>query len=114
MNLMNDTIPVLVAIIVAVLGSFGGVAALVRVNADRNNTLTETASKVVAMVNDQLDDHNKRLDALEEYVSHMDSWADRLLDILDRAIAMISPSDAVPFIEETRFLKSERPKRKNV
>ncbi len=109
---MEGALPVLVAVIVAILGSIGGVAALLKVNADNSNTVSDAAAKVVEMMDKRLDEQDERLKAVETYVEHFDVWADKLLNILDRAISKLPETVKDDFITESNVLKSQRPRRR--
>lgn len=111
---MDESIPITVSVIIALLGSLGGLAALLKVNADRANIVTDASTKVVTMVSSQLEDHSKRLDILEAYTDQLNGWADRLIDVLERAIAALPPPVDAPFHLEVDELKKERPKRRSI
>jgi ABC-type transporter Mla subunit MlaD len=122
---MDSAIPVVVAIIAAILGGLGGVAAILKVQSDNSSSVAtgasavaEGAKTVIDLMSDRLDENEalaqantKRLDALEDYVSHFDAWADRLLAILDRAITALPDALREQFAGEADSLKLARPKR---
>lgn len=118
-------LPIFVAVLIAILGALGGIAAIMKVQSDNSSSVavgakavSEGAKTVLDMMNERLDDqeaHSEantvRLDALEAYVVHFDEWADRLLDILDRAITMLPDALRSQFETEATSLKATRPKR---
>lgn len=118
-------LPVAVAVIIAVLGALGGLAAVLKVQSDNSSSVatgaravSEGAKTVIDLMNDRLDDteahaeaNTKRIDALEDYIAHFDDWADRLLDMLDRAITVLPDALRVVFETEASALKQSRPKR---
>ena len=108
---MNEALPIFVSIIIAILGSIGGVAALLKVSAENSNTVADGAKKVVDLMDGRLADSEKRLDSLEAYIEHFDAWADKLLDILDRAITKVPDSLREELVQESNKLKNIRPRR---
>jgi hypothetical protein len=111
---MNEYAPLLISVVIAIFGSLTGIAALLKVNADRSNIVTEASTKVVAMVSDQLDDHAKRLESLENYNEQLNAWADKLIEILERAVASLPPQTQSPFQLEVNEIKKARPRKKNI
>jgi hypothetical protein len=108
----------LVALIVAVLGALGGLAAFLKVTSDNARSVGEGAKSVsdgaktvVDLMNERITSNEGRLDSLEDYVVHFDVWADRLLDILDRAITMLPDALRTQFESEATKIKTTRPKR---
>jgi len=122
---MSEAIPVVIAIIAAILGGLGGVAAILKVQADNSSAVaggakavSEGAKNLIDLMNDRMDEgeaqiaaNTARLDTLEEYVTHFDAWADRLIGILDRAVTMLPDALRAQFEVETKDLKESRPKR---
>lgn len=108
---MGDAAPLYISIVIAILGSIGGVAALLKVSAENSNTVAEGAKKVVDMMETRLVDSEKRLDSVEAYVEHFDAWADKLLDILDRAISKVPDTLKEDFTNESNVLRNSRPRR---
>ena len=117
--------PVLVAVLIAVVGGLGGLAAILKVQGENTNSLaagakavSEGAKNVVELMSERMDEsevqisaNSARLDTLEDYVANFDSWADRLLSILDRAITMLPDALRGQFESESHELKRTRPKR---
>ena len=109
---MTDMMPTLVAIAIAILGSLGGFAALMKVNADNSKTISEGATNVVEMMQKQLDDNTKRLDALEGYAARFDDWADKISTLLTRAIDNMPEPPRESFRREAEAVGRARPKRR--
>lgn len=116
-----DNLPVIVSLVVAILGAIGGLAAVLKVNADNSNTLaggaksvSEGAKTVVDMMVERMDEQDARVESIELYVAHFDVWADRLIDILDRAITLLPDAMRKDFEIESRNLKHTRPNRRIV
>jgi hypothetical protein len=121
----DETVPTIIAVIVAIIGGLGGMAAILRVQSDNTNSLasgakavSEGAKNVVELMGERLDEteaqiaiNSDRLAVLEAYVTSFDSWADRLLSILDRAITMLPDALRNQFESESNELKASRPKR---
>lgn len=121
----DETVPTIIAVIVAIIGGLGGIAAILRVQSDNTNSLasgakavSEGAKNVVELMGERLDEteaqiaiNSDRLAVLEAYVTSFDSWADRLLSILDRAITMLPDALRSQFESESSELKASRPKR---
>jgi hypothetical protein len=122
---MADAVPVLVAIIAAILGGLGGVAAILKVQSDNSSSVAtgasavaEGAKTVIDLMSERIDEteahaaaNTKRLDAMEDYVSKFDAWADRLIVILDRAVAALPDALRTEFEQEAADLRHARPKR---
>ena len=121
---MSD-VPVLVAVLIAVIGGLGGLAAILKVQGENTNSLaigakavSEGAKNVVELMGERLDEteaqisiNSDRIAVLEAHVTSFDSWADRLLSILDRAITMLPDALRSQFESESNELKASRPKR---
>ena len=107
----NSSIPIIISVIIAFFGSIGGVAALLKVNADNSQVVAEGASKVVTMMDERLDEQETRIDKLEIYISKFDVWADKLLNILDRAVSDMPEAIKQKYSDESSHLKIERPQR---
>jgi hypothetical protein len=110
-NFDPNAIPLLASIVIAALGSIGGFAALMKVNADNSDTIADGASKVVTMMNERMDDTEARVDALEEYAYHFDNWADKLVSLVDRAIALLPLDVQKSFRHEADEVRQARPRR---
>lgn len=114
----NEVLPNLIAFVLAVIGGFGGLAAFLKVTSDNAKSVgdgaksvSDGAKTVVELMSEQVASNSRRIDDLEVYVSHFDAWADRLLDILDRAVTMLPEALRVQFESEAHTLKSTRPRR---
>jgi predicted trehalose synthase len=122
-----------VAIIVAVLGGLTGLAALIRANQERRRTGREadkvqaeasativgSAGDVVTMLREQMADLHARLDQaearillLETEVGTWEEWAERVLDLLDRALDMMSLDKADNIRPDVEDVKKSRPLRR--
>lgn len=104
--------PTLVAVAIAILGSLGGFAALMKVNADNSKTISEGAVNVVEAMQKQIEINTARLDALEGYASRFDDWADKVTVLLERAIENMPEPPRESFREEAKTVASTRPKRR--
>jgi hypothetical protein len=108
---MTD-IGLLVSVVIAIIGSIGGFAALMKVNADNSKTISEGAVNVVEMLQEQVAANTKRLDALEGYASRFDDWADKVTTLLHRAIEAMPEPPRESFREEATSIHQARPKRR--
>lgn len=122
---MMSDLPTIIAVLIALIGGLGGIAAIMKVQGDNSESatsaaksITEGAKTLIEMMNDRLDENEahsqantKRLDALEDYVSHFDTWADKLLSILDRAITLLPETLRAQYEGEASAVKNARPKR---
>ena len=104
-------VPALVAVIVAVGGSFAGVAALLRVTSDNTKTITDSAINVVELMQARINENSARLDILEDYAARFDEWGDRLISILDRAVQAMPAGEQPPFQVEVDTIKVTRPRK---
>jgi hypothetical protein len=127
---MADWTPVVVAAI-TILGGGGmlGWAALRKsgreadkVNAEAAAVIVGGASDVVALLREEMDrlradveaerqEDHKRLDALESVVTAWDGWADRVLDILDRAVGMLTEEQRASLLPDVDHARETRPPR---
>lgn len=106
------------AFIGAVVAAMGGIAAFYRAGADRSNVMVDTAETVVGMLREEvarldtrLDATNTRMGTLEVTVGQWESWAERVLTLLDRAIGMLDTANRALIEAEVRRVKAERPTR---
>ena len=106
------------AFIGAIVAAMGGIAAFYRAGADRSNVMVDTAETVVGMLREEvarldgrLDETNTRMGALEVTVGQWESWAERVLTLLDRAIGMLDTANRALIEAEVRRVKDERPTR---
>jgi DNA repair ATPase RecN len=111
--------PIVAAILVAILGSVGGFATLMKVNADNSKTISEGATNVVEMLQAQTERQQHqinaalaRLDALEGYASRFDDWADKISSLLNRAINQMPDPPRESFRQEATDVHLARPKRR--
>lgn len=79
----TDVLPTLIALVIAVVGAGGGMAALMRVGSDRDKSQAEAASTVVTMLRQQVLDMDKRLDELEAHIDSLNDWADRVMALVE-------------------------------
>jgi hypothetical protein len=105
--------PTLVAVAIAILGSLGGFAALMKVNADNSKTISEGAVNVVEAMQKQIESNTARLEALEGYASRFDDWADKVTTLLERAIDNMPEPPRESFRTEADAIAKARPKRRN-
>jgi hypothetical protein len=109
---MPDTMPTIVALAIALIGGAGGIAALMKVNADNSKVVSEGATNVVKMLRDQINDLDARLGALEAYAQAWEEWGERVEQLLETAIeAMPETSQQAPFRQQAEALAATRPRR---
>ena len=108
----DGQITLLVGIIIAVLGSIGGFAALMKVNADNSKTVSEGATNVVKMLREQVDELDARLGLLEQYADEMDAWSQRVVDLLAKAVNALEAEQRDPFAVDAASLVRSRPRRR--
>lgn len=118
-----DNVPVLVAIIAGVGGILTGVAALRRAGAEADEhsagatgVLLGGATSVVTLLRQQMDEQaesiratSRRLEALEIAVGQWEGWAERVLDLLDRALSMLESEQQAHLQAEVEEAKRTRP-----
>jgi hypothetical protein len=97
---------------IAILGSLGGFAALMKVSSDNSRTVSEGARNVVEMMSDRLDDNERRLDALEGYAARFDAWGDKVIHLLNRAIEAMPEPPRESFRAEAADVAAGRPRRR--
>ena len=108
--------PTVVALVVAVIGGMGGIAALMRSGADQSKTFSESAQIVVDIMKDTTKELAARLAATEERTTAIENelmavqhWGNRVLDVLDRAIALIPTPAQTEFQAEAEKLREHKP-----
>ena len=104
-------IPALVAIVGGLVAALGGITAYRRSGADRDNLIVESAETVVGMLREQVAQIDARLTQVEGTVMSWESWAERILHLLDRAIAMIDADHRATIAAEAEAARQERPDR---
>lgn len=109
---MNETIPTVIALAIALIGGAGGIAALMKVNADNSKVVSEGAANVVKMLREQINDLDSRINVLEEYAEAMETWSDRVTKLLGAAVEAIPEVTRQPFRAESESLTSTRPRRR--
>ena len=116
---MIEAMPTFVALVIAMIGGAGGFAALMKVNADNSKTITESATNVVEMLQNQtdkqqisIDKNTARLDALEGYASRFDDWADKISSLLNRSIEVMPEPPRESFRQEASDVHKARPRRR--
>jgi hypothetical protein len=108
---VSDQLPVLVGAVIALLGTLGGVAAILKVSSDNADTIADGAGKVVELMDRRLQDAEDRLARMEVYHIHLEQWVDRLLDILQRAVALMPDFVRDEYDDEVSRVKGDRPRR---
>jgi hypothetical protein len=108
---MNE-LALVASVLIAIFGSIGGFAALMKVNADNSQTIADGASTVVEMVLKRLDDTEKRLGALEAYSLRFDDWGDQLTNLVNRAISAMEEPPRESFRVEAAKVAAARPRRR--
>lgn len=124
---MTDWSGVLVAVLTVAGGSLVGLAALVtalrkagpeadKSGAEATAALLGASKEVVALLRQQMDEQAERLavtdsrvEALEATVMAWDGWADRVLDILDRAVGMLSEEQRAALRPDIEHARETRP-----
>jgi hypothetical protein len=104
--------PLIIGLIIAILGSLGGFAALMKVNADNSKTISEGAANVVTLMRTQIHENSTRIDALEGYASRFDEWSDKVLDLLSRTIDALTEPQRSTFRDEEEAIAASRPQRR--
>jgi hypothetical protein len=111
---MGTELGLIVAVLVAALGSIGGFAALMKVNADNSKTVSEGATNVVTMLRTQVSDLNERMNAQEEYSQAMEVWSGQVMDLLGKAIRTLPENKQDPFRVDAEALGRARPRKRSV
>ena len=109
---MSGEIPLLVSLMIAIVGSIGGFAAMMKVSSENSRTVSEGAKNVVEMMTARLDDTERRLDALEGYAVRFEAWGDKVVQLLHRAIEAMPEPPRESFRAEADSLASARPRRR--
>jgi hypothetical protein len=109
---MNEAIPTFVALAIALIGGAGGIAALMKVNADNSKVVSEGATNVVKMLREQIDDLDSRLNSLEVYADAIETWAGQVTDLLEKTVDAMPESKQPPFRREAQTLVATRPRRR--
>ncbi len=108
----TEAIAIIVSVLVAALGSIGGFAALMKVNADNSKTVSEGAANVVKLLRDQVADLDMRVGVVEQYAENMEIWSGKVTDLLGKAIEQIPVENRPPFRYEREALERARPRRR--
>jgi ABC-type phosphate transport system permease subunit len=111
--MMTIDFGVITAIIVAIAGAVGGVAALLKVNADNSKTITEGATSVVKLLRDQIADLDARLTSVEEFSIKQEEWSDSITALLTRAISQMTEPPRSSFRQEAADIAAARPQRRS-
>lgn len=109
---VTGELPILVSVMIAIIGSLGGFAALMKVSSDNSRTVSEGARTVVDMMSERLDDTERRIDALEGYAARFDAWGDKVIHLLNRAIDSMPEPPRESFRAEASDAASSRPRRR--
>lgn len=110
---MSD-VPSIVVLVGTILGSFVGIAALIRTFAGSTGTIADGAAQVVKSLERRLDRTEQRLEALETYADHFDDWADQALELLRRLILQLPETLREEAEAEERSIRAARPRRRKV
>jgi len=122
---MDDWIPVVTAFIIALVGSGAGWAAWRRAvaenakdNAEAGRAIVGGAGDLAKLLREQMAEMAARLDAqevrihsLEVTVGSWEGWAERVLTILDKAMAMLAAEQRAKIETEVARVKKTRPPR---
>lgn len=127
---LNIDLTFIISLAVFIGGAFVGLAALRRSgseasksSADAVASIMGASADVVKQLREQVADLNARLteeemhtrrsdyriNHLEDVVESWETWADRVLAILDRSLAMLGPEQAVKLTPEVKKIKSTKP-----
>lgn len=123
---MTGSEAVLVAVLTVIGGSLAGLAALRRsgresdkLAAEATSTIVGSAGDVVTMLREQMADLHSRLDQaearillLETEVGTWEAWAERVLDLLDRALGMMAEKQRADLRPDVEEVKATRPLRR--
>lgn len=109
---MTSDIGLIVSVMIAAIGSVGGFAALMKVNADNSKTVSEGATNVVKLLRDQVADLDARMYAVELYAQQMEVWSGEVTDLLTKAIDQLPQPKQDPFRNQAEALSRARPRRK--
>jgi hypothetical protein len=108
--------PTVIAVLVAIIGGGAGLAALSRSGADQSKTFSESAQIVVDLMKDQtltlkgeIDELRSRTQAIEDEMSAVKHWGERVLDVLERAIQHIPLPTQEEFKAEAEQLRTNKP-----
>ena len=105
-------LPVIASFLIAIVGSIGGFAALMKVNADNSKTVSEGATNVVKMMREQVADLDARLTSVEEFSLKQEEWSDKVMTLLSRAISSMEEPPRQSFRSEADAIAAARPKRR--
>lgn len=125
MNDIGTLLPLLIAIVTAGLGSLAGLAAFrkagpeaTKAASEAATTLLGSASAVVLLLREQmkemairLDASESRIDHLEEAVESWESWADKVLALLDSTLLMVTQEQRDGMDGELQKVRRSRPPR---
>lgn len=120
---MNFEPGVIAAIVTSVSGLVVGLAALRKASsetrkndADASGAIVDSASDVVKMLREQMaaqqeqiHEMSVRVQALEVTVGSWESWAEKVLQLLDRAVAMLEEEQRQRLMQEVADVKQTRP-----
>jgi len=120
---VNEWTPIIVALLAALGGTAAGFAALRKSGAEAGKASAEaadsivgSAGEVVKLLRDQMAEMAKREDArddrllsLERTVGSWEGWAERVLDVLDRAVALLGEEHRAKLREDVQEVKASRP-----
>ena len=108
---MPTELPLIISVLIAALGSVGGFAALMKVNADNSKTVSEGATLTVKMLRDQVNDLDARMGIIERYAQEMEVWGERVSTLLEKSIDAVAEARREPFRIEAEALAASRPRR---
>ena len=122
---MDEWVPIVVAIVGSVGAVVTGIAAwrkadkeAGKLSAEATTVIVGSAEDVVKLVREQLSEmsqreriRDERLLTLEQQVGTWEGWAERVLDILDRALDLLSESHRATLEPDVREVKAARPLR---
>jgi hypothetical protein len=127
---MNDiltALPFLTAFVTGLGGLAVGLVALrkagaeaKKTSADTGGVLIDSAGDVVKMLREQMaaqqvqiTDNTARVQSLEVTVGSWESWAERVLTLLDRAVGMLEEEQRARLVSDVAEVKRTRPVRTN-
>lgn len=115
---MVDLLPILSGVAIAVIGSGAGWAAWRRASSESEKDRASASRDIVGgagdlakLLREQMAEMDDRLERVEYSVGLWENWAERVLDLLDRALGMIASEHAAAFRAEVEEAKRTRPAR---
>lgn len=113
---MTDITPIVVAALGALGGLLLGFAALRKSGPESGKVLVDSATAVVVILREQVDDMHKRQDeqedrivALEISLGQWRAWANKAIELMERAVTLITDEHREAIRQQIVELMAERP-----